>query len=281
MSKDEKIIPITRLKKAFQLTTNHKWIIKVTPAECKRLELQDLLFHHNSAVLLPDSPENENSTSQKRVSWEDPDILDKCRNSHPDTYRRYKEESVNDENSGADRNEYDSFFILATLFVYCIKRPNCHILIAGHTDRSGDDTVNFELSKLRALNVLALLQNDRQTWIETCMQKSKIEDYQHILSYLTRTSPLDPETHQKQWNCDPGEIDNVKGPRTTEAIKNFQQTYNRIFDQSIQVDGEVGPQTWEAFFTLYRLKLLETFKKLSDNATMPELPFLQTRSYIA
>ncbi|PKP60322.1 MAG: hypothetical protein CVT89_00065 [Candidatus Altiarchaeales archaeon HGW-Altiarchaeales-2] len=75
-----------------------------------------------------------------------------------------------------------------------------------------------------------------------CNSKHKVEDYQHILRHYVNLWG---------WDCDPGEIDNILGPKTKEAIRKFQEKYNEEFQKNIKVDGIVGEETWGAFYDCY------------------------------
>ena len=119
-------------------------------------------------------------------------------------------------------------------------------LVIGHTDRSGSDQYNQTLSELRAENVLSALIGDRSNWVRTTLEKNKIEDYQQILLWLA---------HGLGWDCDPGAKTNSMNAKTRGAIEKFQAQYNTRFSASISVDGDVGPQTWGAFFDIYMQEL--------------------------
>ena len=83
--------------------------------------------------------------------------------------------------------------------------------------------------------------------MDICRQKSKVEDYQQILLWLT---------HSLGWSCDPGGETNVHDAQTHAAVEAFQTQYNADdrFPNDIGVDGQVGRQTWGAFFDVYMLE---------------------------
>lgn len=177
------------------------------------LEVEDVHFHHDSAVLLPDY-----------------------------------------QHSGASTGEEDHINGLAVLtacYRHAKRNPAQKILIAGHTDTSGGADYNLTLSQLRADNVLAALQGDRDLWVSISHQKHKVEDYQQILKWASVT---------RGWNCDPGPVNNVHGPQTGAAVKSFQKSYNQEFHATIAEDGAVGPQTWGAFFDVYMDELKKSLK---------------------
>jgi outer membrane protein OmpA-like peptidoglycan-associated protein len=110
------------------------------------------------------------------------------------------------------------------------------VLIAGHTDRSGPDDYNLNLSALRAKSVLAICSGDTALWNDVIDEgKWLVEDYQAIL---------------KDFGLYEGEIDGIVGPKTRKAVTYLQGYYNDKYDKAIAVDGIMGPQTWEAIFTV-------------------------------
>src|SRR5262245_31525717 len=94
------------------------------------LELEDLHFHHDSAVLLPDfDTESKDPTLPAEPRITALAILAEC-------YRELK------------------------------RNPKRTMLIAGHADTSGDAGYNVKLSQLRANNVRAALKGERAKWVE-------------------------------------------------------------------------------------------------------------------
>jgi hypothetical protein len=114
------------------------------------------------------------------------------------------------------------------------------VLVTGHHAR---------LSRPRADVVLALLVgNDdaRNDWVALANAHGKVADQQAILKWAATDFG---------WGCDPGPIDNERGPKTEHAIHVFQRAYN--FDRDgglfgkrarLAVDGVVGTHTWGAMF---------------------------------
>jgi hypothetical protein len=113
------------------------------------LEVEDVHFHHDSAVLLPDFGPGELS---------------------------------------ADTPEPDRITGLAILAA-CYRHANQHasqkILIVGHTDTTGAADYNLTLSQMRADNILYALLGNREQWVNIVQQKHKVEDYQQILTWIT------------------------------------------------------------------------------------------------
>jgi hypothetical protein len=158
------------------------------------LEMEDVLFHHNSAVMMPDAPAG-NSSSQG--TGDNPD----------------------DAQNRASQDRFSGIEALALVFKQFEFDPNKRMLITAHTDTSGQPDFNFTLSDLRARNVLFLLDGSREPWAEVCRDRHKIEDYQQIMTFFV----LSPRW---LWTCDPQGIDNRWGDKTETAIENFISDYN-------------------------------------------------------
>jgi len=152
---------------------------------------------------------------------------------------------------------------LACCYLYVKANPLKMMLIAGHTDKSGSPLYNQKLSEKRAENVLHLLTGNRTEWVTTVDTnrggKSKVKDHKGILKWISTTLG---------WPCDPGDVDNAWNSRTRESIKAFQETYNKKFNKSITVDGNMGPETWGAFFDIYMLMLADALGHGPDTSRL-------------
>jgi len=161
----------------------------------------------------------------------------------------------------ADANRITGLAVLRAVYKHAAEHPEMKILIAGHTDKEGSDKYNLELSRLRAENVLHLLLGNRTEWVKNSNKKNKVEDYQQILKWIAVTWG---------WACDPGKVDNDLGDETKKAIRSFQTLYNagtaelpEGFSANISVDGEVGEETWGAFFDVY-MQVLRLILEVDD-----------------
>lgn len=183
------------------------------------IEVEDLHFNHDSAVLLAD----------------------------------YRNTAATDDDAAADAQDdaqdsrVTALAVLAALFEHLHGHPERKVLVTGHTDKSGSDAYNLTLSQKRADNVLALVQGDKAAWVRSCMDHHKVEDHQQLLKWMF-------EDHG--WDCDPGAIDNQTGPATRGATERFKARYNQDFSQSIRVDGTFDRAAWEAFHDVYERELL-------------------------
>lgn len=89
-------------------------------------------------------------------------------------------------------------------------------------------------------------------------------NYQTILRYKENTAPDLPLLKQGSEGCIVGllqlflnkydqarlQVDLEFGPKTKEAVKNFQAKYNSLIGHPIEIDGEVGPDTWQTISTM-------------------------------
>ena len=64
------------------------------------------------------------------------------------------------------------------------------VLVAGHTDSVGSEAVNVVVSQHRADNVLAYLKGDKAAWVKSA-EHHVVQDLQAILSWIARTFAID------------------------------------------------------------------------------------------
>jgi outer membrane protein OmpA-like peptidoglycan-associated protein len=192
------------------------------------IEVEDALYHHDSAVLLPDQPAGPSSEDGEEPSEETEQIT--------------------------------GLSVISSIYNFLEHNSDKRMIIVGHTDTTGQPRYNFELSSYRALSVMYLAEGNKEGWVENSDNKNKVEDYQQILKHYATL---------RGWDCDPGAIDNVHGPKTRSAVERFQDRYNTEYSESIGVDGRVGPETWGAFYDCYMWELAEmqetTVEGLADH----------------
>ncbi len=163
--------------------------------------------------------------------------------------------SDDDAKGTPEQEKITGLTVLAACYREFEKNPDQKMLLAGHTDTKGDKYYNVLLSQKRANNVLYALRGERSKWISSSDSKHKTEDYKLILKWAAK---------EFKWKCDPGELNDKHDEKTAEALEAFQRSYNTEFDQSIDVDGKMGPQTWGAVFDVYMLKLEKILKTDSE-----------------
>jgi len=182
------------------------------------IEFEDVNFNHDSAVLLAD----------------------------------YRDTAASDDDDSSDARDdaldtrITALAVFVAVFNHLEEHPDKQVLVTGHTDASGSEAYNLDLSRKRAKNVLALLQGDKDAWVTSCMDHHKVEDMQQLLKWMF-------DDHA--WDTDPGEIDNAMGPVTQGAIERFKATYNTEFGASIPVNRTFDRAAWEAFHDIYEREM--------------------------
>jgi len=207
--------------RTFTISTDATHPFRLRRLRVHFIEVEDVHFNHDSVVMLAD----------------------------------YHDTAATDDDAAADAQDDDqvervtALAIIKAVFDQLETNPEQKLLVAGHADRSGSDAYNQSLSLDRAQNVRHVLKGDREAWVDSCQGHHKVEDIQQLLTWMFA---------DHGWDTDPGEIDGVMGSLTRGATRRFQETYNVEFEQSIDEDGVVGPQTWGAFFDVYMKELRDT-----------------------
>jgi hypothetical protein len=111
------------------------------------------------------------------------------------------------------------------------------LVLFGHADTSGGHAVNYDISEQRAQAVKSLLDRDDDAWTSLARSRGRVEDYQGMLQTLTK---------RHGWACDPGQVDNVAGPKSKAAVRAFQEQANARYGLRLDQDGIVGSNTWAA-----------------------------------
>jgi len=190
------------LGERFDLRSSQKHVFQLPGvSEARVLEFDDVHFHEEGAILLPDPDPEGGTGSGDRVT---------------------------------------GLSLLAACYRHAEKNTDQRLLVAGHA--VADEPEPLDLSQGRATQIHTALNGDRDTWRHKADTAHRVQDYQHILKWMH---------HSRGWDCDPGPIDDILGSKTKGGIWGFQETYNTAFDNSIAVDGIMGPQTWGAIFDVY------------------------------
>jgi hypothetical protein len=226
--------PIRQREQYSSAITNHSNVITYDSVQLSVLEMEDVLFHHNSALMLPD---NRNGGSSSQGS------------NAPAGSAAASNQAQQVAEPGIEA--------LALSFKQLEFDPAKRVLIAAHAHTSGSEQFNFKITFDRGKNVYALLIDSEESWLQSTQAdtkpyRHKIEDYQHVLAWVSE---------KKNWNCDPQGIDNSWGPNTEKAIEAFLQRAKADHFFS----GEIAPtmdkirghpnKLWpaEALAVIYRL----------------------------
>ncbi|MBS4036125.1 MAG: OmpA family protein [Ignavibacterium sp.] len=146
------------LKGSISFGTGSSYLINLFRSRFFVLEIEDVFFRLNSAVMMPDSIEDTSGTEPKE-------------------------------------NKITGLAVLKTVFIRLQEFPEQKILIAGHADTSGQKSYNLTLSELRAESVLNLLEGNKDRWVQIVKSKNKNEDVQQILTWISgkRMVDCDPD----------------------------------------------------------------------------------------
>jgi hypothetical protein len=220
MSRVEQERIFRELVHGLRAVTGHRFDFILRLIHVHVLEVEDVLFHLDSAVMMPARPEgtsSEDGTEDDATDTEDGAI-----------------QARQDVLTGID--------VLAIALRQFEFDPHKRILIAGHTDTSGGIAMNFELSDQRAENVLFLLEGNREEWARVAHARHKVEDYQQILTWIS----VNPRW---RWPCDPLGIDDTWGPDTRDATHQFVESYNSNVaspPEDAPAPGEDPPEGYKA-----------------------------------
>ena len=177
---------------------------RLEPVEVLMLEMEDVLFHLDSAVMMPERPKGKSSSDGAEENATDPD----------------------DAKLQEDQDKVSGLQALALALKQFEFDPDKRLLIAGHADTSGPTKMNFELSELRAQGVLALLEGYPYGWADISEKRHRIEDYQQILMYM--------KDHRSWSDCDPLRIDDKWSDDVDKATRAFIKRYN---DWAVSPEG--------------------------------------------
>ncbi|MEE9384930.1 MAG: hypothetical protein V3V08_16115 [Nannocystaceae bacterium] len=239
-----------RDQKSWKLSLRQRHVFQLKRLQAHVLELEDVFFNHNSAVLLPQGPD----ASSRSAALDDKPIP-------PDSG---SEAAASEKPSKDTTGDITGISVLAAVYRHAEGNPAQSLLITGHTDSSGKIAYNEELSRERTACTTALLEGDRDRFVQIAKKWGKVEDYQTILNWLHR---------RHAWPCSSGKVDNVHGPQTSKAVRAAQAACNSRYlkldkprlglpgpEEKLVVDGAVGTNTWGGFFDLYMVGLCDLLK---------------------
>ncbi len=216
--------PIRNVLRRLGLVTGRRSNIRLRRVRAAIVEMEDVLFHHNSCVMMPTGPAG--------LSSED----------------GAADDSADEAAAREQQRVVTGFEVLALILREFEINPHQEMVFAGHTDTSGRADYNFELSLMRSQNAQYLLSTDSAAWADLCYHRHKIEDYQQIMKYFV--------TRHRDWNCNPGKLDNIWGDNTRRATDNFFTANGlppAVFQQVVSDGNKRWPQAaWEKVFALYQ-----------------------------
>lgn len=137
------------LEKGRSFPIGEAHVITATFGKGNLVEMEDVNFHTDSAVLLAD-PE------------------------------------CGDAADVPEQDRITGLSVLATALRYAQDHKSELLVIAGHTDTEGDANYNIGLSKKRADNVFFALVGDREGWAKSSLDQHQVEDAQAILKWIAK-----------------------------------------------------------------------------------------------
>ncbi len=161
------------------------------------LEMEDVLFNSDSAVLLPEGP---------------------------------KEDGRKDDTREKEQKQVGGLAMLKAVCEFAKENSEKKLLVLGHTDTLDDNKHNLELSRARARSVYYLLRGDRENWVSTVekrneenLQKKEYrnQDIRQVLTWINGKFGI---------SCDPKKTDGSaidSDPDTRKAIKGFREGYQK------------------------------------------------------
>lgn len=127
--------------------------------------------------------------------------------------------------------------------------PERQLLVAGHTDASGDSAYNRDLSEHRAEQVRLYLTGAHDEWGAHASEHGEVDDLQAVLHWISASFEFD---------CDPGKIDNLWGPNTEAGLAAFRAWYARRLNREAPSDPKATPQDWAAVSESYDRALMRS-----------------------
>src|SRR5262245_7304023 len=149
----------------------------------------------------------------------------------------------------SDRDRITGLAVIRATYRHPDAHPERKTMIAGHTAREGRASYNIDLSQLRADNVLHLLEGNRASWVRIADQKHRVEDYQQILKWVDiiwgwGCDPGDVDNR-------PGSKTKAAVKTFQQQYNRGALHMPEGFQRNIAEDGVVGKETWGAFFDVY------------------------------
>jgi outer membrane protein OmpA-like peptidoglycan-associated protein len=196
----------------------HRFVLRGFKAAV--LDIEDVHFHFDSAVLMPDFGKADAAGG-----------------------------------ASDDQNKVTGLGAVRAVYRHAEADKSRKLLIAGHTDRSGGEDYNVKLSQQRADNVLHLLLGNRPEWVAISDKQHTTEDIQQILKWVDSTLGWDcdpgavdnkpgaattgaTKRFQKRYNLELGKAiaeDGACGPQTWGA---FFDVYLKVLAQISDTDEQ-------------------------------------------
>jgi hypothetical protein len=202
------------------------------------LEVEDAFFNTASAVFLPDVPGGVPNGSPVPVPFTNAELLVALTRSHEKFTTTFIITPFDPEDGGNQPARESGLHVIVAALRFLERNPGHKLVIAGHTDRAGDDAFNTRLSAARGRSVQALLEGKKADFVAACHQFHAPDDDPVVLHFAARTRGFD---------CEPKNA----AAATRDEIRGFQKSFNAKFKASIAVNGLVTDELHGAYFDLY------------------------------
>lgn len=234
--------------KGLTLVAGEKHVVRVVTSTGKRIIVEDAHFHTDSSMFLPRDPVASGGVDEPRAFSNDP-FWNQMKANQSEYVAAAKDGDFvppanppSDQPNGKAAAAGGLEVILAAL-KFLEAHSDHALVVAGHTDRAGSPEHNQELSATRAQCVVAVLEGDRDGYVQAAKAHDMPESDGSMLAFAARS---------RAFPCDP--VDPTRP--TAPEIKAFQQAYNADFGKQIAEDGSVGDQTRGAYFDLLEDELV-------------------------
>jgi outer membrane protein OmpA-like peptidoglycan-associated protein len=148
---------------------------------------------------------------------------------------------------------------------YLERHPDAQLLAVGHTDATGSDDYNLQLSVERAKAVAAYLKDDVDAWTAWFGDDKADEKRWGTLEIQRMLSALPDGQDDKFYAVDPPT--GIKDAATRDAVSSFQAWSNQTNGTSLAVDGDPGPAT--------RPEVVRAYMAI-EGTSVPDSTVLQT-----
>jgi hypothetical protein len=242
--KKKKKVLATHVNKGTIVRTGPAQTITVVRLKSTILELEDVLFNHDSAVMMPDNPQNLSNQSSAGATGGGTGAA-----------------GGTSAGGGTTNNTVSGLRALSLVYRELRKNPDKKVLLAGHADHSGAIQDSYDLAAQRAQNVFFLLAGERNKWAENSAKWNQPNDLKLILQYLV-----------PKWGgrVNPGSTSDLWDTDLEKALSEFIFCYDRSVDSN-----HIAPSLKsEAISTIVgKIKTSCTTSPKPTAPTPEELPF--------
>ncbi|MGL1886749.1 MAG: hypothetical protein OCD76_09555 [Reichenbachiella sp.] len=128
---------------------------------------------------------------------------------------------------------------LVACFLHANEHPDKKIVRAQHPETSDDPEIALFEKRINAMTALSL--NTLSDVTSLAQNDGTLLDFKQSLKTLSI---------KYGWECNPGDVNESEDSETSNAIEQFQKTFNTLYSKSITVSGSLEKETWEALFSV-------------------------------